>query len=124
MDEEQYPVIKNIRNALKADDRISESQVQEYKRRLNRSDFLKVHVELLQQYHRQKIQAQRVCSEKEDEIKHLYMNLKILRHEIKQIKETIISENGEKSFEYQVYEQYFKNLGDQAESSKRPVVHK
>ena len=98
---EEYPVISKIRTAMKNDDRITLAQTQEYKRRLERSDFLKVHVELLQSYDNRRIKISKLLNKEIKERKRLEILLNGGKYE--EAKRRMIDEYGEKSYEYQIF---------------------
>lgn len=88
---------------MRKDDRITPEQVKDYKRRIDRSDFLKFHVELLCEDANKITHIRKLLQSKYQEIKLLEITVGIQSNKISKIDKFIIDEFGIKSVEYEKY---------------------
>lgn len=106
---ETHPVIKIIKTRMRKDDRISESQIKDYKRRLERSEFLVFHVEMLQEYQNRIIRLRKLLNEKEEEIKQYEISLKIQAQKASKAEQFLLETYGRKSSEWEQYQSFIVN---------------
>ena len=68
---DELPIIKLLKQRMSKDVNFTKDQVRDFERRVGRTYSLKFLVETIQSFHNQKIQTQKLCSEKNKEIKQL-----------------------------------------------------
>ena len=72
---EKFTVIPKIKRSMKKDKKITQDQIYDYNRRVERSPVLRVHVELLQQAENQRKRDRDELRELRDEVKELNKHL-------------------------------------------------
>ena len=99
--ENQYPVIKRIKEKLKDNDNITMNQYYDYERRLIRSPILMTHLELLQKSENRRIRAQKQYRDCMEEHKQNEDSLKTWKNKYDYAQKKIKEHCGEDSYEYQ-----------------------
>ena len=105
-DLEEYQVIPKIKKRMKEKEGVTADQVKGYNRRVLGSPVFQVHVEMLEEFDNKKIRAQKMLLEKNEEIKHLEVCLKIQAQKANDAEQFIIDCFGTKSYEWQKYKSF------------------
>lgn len=102
MDKYSKIVIAKIKRKMKKDDNISQDQIYDYKRRIERSPILRVHLELLQSYENQRIRDRDELRSLREEVNLSKQSLSGWKSNYDYAKRNLIEEFGKKSYEYEV----------------------
>ena len=104
MDLTKFPIIDKIKSRMKKREDITADQVKGYNRRLLASPVFQEHVELLQEIENKRMKLAQLCLQKDEEIKHLNMCVRLQADKAKKAEKFLVDEFGTKSREYQQYE--------------------
>ena len=99
---DKFTVIPKIKRSMKKDKKITQDQIYDYNRRVERSPVLRVHVELLQQAENQRIRDKDKLKELRAELEDYKQGLSVWKSNYEYSKKRLIDEWGVKSYEYEV----------------------
>ena len=97
----KYPIIKQIKEELKDKGGVSADQIRGYCRRLDKSRFLEIHVQMIALHHRSSKRRLEMVKELRKEKEALENSLKVAHDKYQKAENACLEEFGEKSYEYQ-----------------------
>ena len=97
----KYPIITQIKQELKEKGGVSADQIRGYCRRLDKSRFLEIHVQMISLHHRSSKRRLATIKELRREREALENSLKVAHAKYEKAENACLKEFGEKSYEYQ-----------------------